>query len=133
MTRVLSTSNGVVSAAATPPAMLPHTAASRACNDFLPNFRANCSFRNSYRGNCNEVKGIWNHVRRVVARNRKCRLTSRMTVVPKPLYKPKIPSRVKMVLKANIDDCPSSPYADVCVRVLTTSVGTRIMHAACDL
>jgi hypothetical protein len=79
------------------------------------------------------VKGIWNQVRRAVRKTQKSPLTSRMTVVPKPRYKPKIPSRVRIVLRANMDDFASSPYADVCVRVLTTSVGTRIKHAAYDL
>jgi hypothetical protein len=47
ITRVLSTSRGVVSAAATPPAILPHTAASCGGKDFMPEASAHFTFNNS--------------------------------------------------------------------------------------
>lgn len=62
MMRVLHTSNGVVMAAATPPAILPHAAASIAAKSFtdpeLVLRRAKMSLSRSYRGNCKQVNGI---------------------------------------------------------------------------
>lgn len=40
-----------------------------------------------------------------------------------------MPSLVHRIWAAVNEECPA-PYDDVCIRVLTTSVGTRIKHAA---
>ena len=60
--RVLATSNGVVSPAPIPPAMLPHTAAYVAGKSSTRERDRNCSetmlFNLSYSGNCMQVKGI---------------------------------------------------------------------------
>lgn len=58
MTRVFRTSKGVVSAAAIPPAILPHTAASCAYSGFRPVKIDKRAFKNSYRGNWIDVNGI---------------------------------------------------------------------------
>src|SRR5690242_6704543 len=60
ITRVLSTSRGVVSAAATAPAAEPHRAASCAYSLRWSGRRFETErFRNSYSGNCIDVKGIY--------------------------------------------------------------------------
>jgi len=60
ITRVLRTSRGVVTAAATAPAALPHAAASYEWSCLPRSARDNRYFRNSYRGNCIDVNGICN-------------------------------------------------------------------------
>lgn len=59
MTLVFTTSRGVVKAAARPPAILPHTAASYACNG-LSRKVDSFDLRSSYTGNCSDVNGISN-------------------------------------------------------------------------
>ena len=83
MTRVLSTSSGVVSAAATPPAKLPQTAASYACRG-LWSASASRIFSSSYSGNCNEVKGIYRQLNARTQSQDGGVLTSLMIVEPKP-------------------------------------------------
>lgn len=87
ITRVLRTSRGVVTAAAKPPAMLPHTDASYACKGLPPNERDSRTLRNSYSGNWMDVKGIYTYVSApgVNIKSLSTTRTSRMMVEPYPL------------------------------------------------
>lgn len=107
--RVLITSSGVVTAAAKLPAMLPAPAACHQLGSFLG--PAMDCLINSYNGNWMHVNGI-----------------SRRIVPPKPRYRPATPSPPTTWRKAAKDEV--RPYAAVCCRDLTTSVGTRTRHAA---
>ena len=58
ITLVFTTSKGVVTAAANPPAIMPHTAACPEEGRFPERYlRDNSDFSPSYRGNCMEVNG----------------------------------------------------------------------------
>lgn len=57
--------------------------------------------------------------------------TSRMTVIPNPRYSPFMPSLCRSSFADVKEDAADVPYDDVCVRVLMTSVGTRMRQAAC--
>ncbi len=65
MTRVFKTSRGVVSAAAIPPATLPHNEASKGRNDEGLSYRRyeRRILKNSYIGNCKDENGIFYRLR----------------------------------------------------------------------
>jgi len=54
-----------------------------------------------------------------------------MTVIPNPRYSPFMPSLCRSSFADAKEDAADVPYDDVCVRVLMTSVGTRMRQAAC--
>ena len=120
ISRVLSTSSGVVSPAATAPDTEPYNADSKAVTSFGLDakglWRRDHFFIPSHSGNCMTVNG-----------------TSRMIVMLQPRYSSRHTWTKPCVLRCASMDVSADMlvgYWPACARCFTTSVGTRTAHAA---